>query len=150
MLQSLFVTSVQPKTCNFFLGLLIRWMYPLLSTCGIWLVGISLSWSVSCSLKRLILAAHISNIIFSSTNRHSKSVWLHALSYSNTCCTAWWLYQTLILDNYLFFLLWKFRHLSALIQAVCEWNLILFWWFLHGVAFFYKQQYRKERTWLIL
>ncbi|GFY30989.1 uncharacterized protein TNCV_1629621 [Trichonephila clavipes] len=42
MLQRLFETSVQPNTCNFFLGLLIRRICHLLSTCEIWLVGVSL------------------------------------------------------------------------------------------------------------
>ncbi|PRD26711.1 UNVERIFIED_CONTAM: hypothetical protein NCL1_37391 [Trichonephila clavipes] len=42
MLQRLFETSVQPKTCNFFLGLLIRCICRLLSTYEIWLVGVSL------------------------------------------------------------------------------------------------------------
>ncbi|GFX49627.1 uncharacterized protein TNCV_4902691 [Trichonephila clavipes] len=41
MLQRLFESSVQPNACNFFLDLLIRWIGHLLSTCGIWLVGIS-------------------------------------------------------------------------------------------------------------
>ncbi|GFV30794.1 transposable element Tcb1 transposase [Trichonephila clavipes] len=42
MMQKLFETSVQPNTCNFFLCLLIRRIHRLLSTCGIWLVGVSL------------------------------------------------------------------------------------------------------------
>ncbi|GFS90173.1 transposable element Tc1 transposase [Trichonephila clavipes] len=42
MLQKLFETSVQPNTSNFFLGLLIRRIYRLLSTCEIWLDGVPL------------------------------------------------------------------------------------------------------------
>ncbi|GFV96075.1 transposable element Tcb1 transposase [Trichonephila clavipes] len=42
MLQRLFETSVQPNTGNFFLDLLIRRICHLLSTCGVWLVGVSL------------------------------------------------------------------------------------------------------------
>ncbi|GFV56209.1 uncharacterized protein TNCV_3266161 [Trichonephila clavipes] len=42
MLQRLFEFFVQPNTCNFFFDLLIRWMFCILSTCGIWLVGVSL------------------------------------------------------------------------------------------------------------
>ncbi|GFS94213.1 uncharacterized protein TNCV_3786701 [Trichonephila clavipes] len=42
MLQRLFETSVQPNTCNLFFGLLIRLICRLLSTCEIWLVGVSL------------------------------------------------------------------------------------------------------------
>ena len=34
----LFKISVQPKTCNFFLGQLTRWICCLLSACDIWLV----------------------------------------------------------------------------------------------------------------
>ena len=42
MLQRLFEIYVLHNICNFFLGLLIRQICPLLSTCGIWLVGIFL------------------------------------------------------------------------------------------------------------
>ncbi|PRD24241.1 UNVERIFIED_CONTAM: hypothetical protein NCL1_44360 [Trichonephila clavipes] len=42
MLQKLFGTSVQPNTCNFSLGLLIRRICRLLSTSDIWLVSVSL------------------------------------------------------------------------------------------------------------
>ncbi|GFS51394.1 uncharacterized protein TNCV_548741 [Trichonephila clavipes] len=42
MLQRLFETYVQPDTCNFFLDLLMRRICHLLSTFGIWLVGVSL------------------------------------------------------------------------------------------------------------
>ncbi|PRD29413.1 UNVERIFIED_CONTAM: hypothetical protein NCL1_29473 [Trichonephila clavipes] len=42
MLQNLFEISVQPNTSNFFLRQLIRRMSHLLSTCGIWLVVVSL------------------------------------------------------------------------------------------------------------
>ena len=41
MLQRLFEISVQPNVRNFFLGSLIRGMCRLLSTFGIWLVGVS-------------------------------------------------------------------------------------------------------------
>ncbi|PRD36642.1 UNVERIFIED_CONTAM: hypothetical protein NCL1_08023 [Trichonephila clavipes] len=41
MLQRLFETCVQPNSYNIFLGFLIRRICRLLSTCGIWLVGIS-------------------------------------------------------------------------------------------------------------
>ena len=42
MLQRLFETFVQPNPCNFFLGLFIRRICCLLSTCGIWLIGVSI------------------------------------------------------------------------------------------------------------
>ncbi|GFU65412.1 uncharacterized protein TNCV_1796791 [Trichonephila clavipes] len=42
MLQRLFETSVQPNTSIFFLGLLIRGDMLPMSTCRIWLVGVSL------------------------------------------------------------------------------------------------------------
>ncbi|GFV57230.1 transposable element Tcb1 transposase [Trichonephila clavipes] len=42
MLQKLFETSVQPNMCNFFPGLLVRRICRLMSTCGIWLVDVSL------------------------------------------------------------------------------------------------------------
>ena len=67
-------------------------------------------WSTSYSFKRWTLAVHTSNVEFSSTSRHSKFVWFHATSYSNTYCSTWWLHQILISDTK-FFLLWKFCHL---------------------------------------
>ncbi|GFV66703.1 uncharacterized protein TNCV_2595231 [Trichonephila clavipes] len=73
MLQKLFETSVQPNTCNFFLGLLIPWICRLLSTNGFgW--SASRSCSAFCNFKRRTFAAHTSNVEFSSTSRHSKSV----------------------------------------------------------------------------
>ncbi|GFU08986.1 transposable element Tcb2 transposase [Trichonephila clavipes] len=41
------------------------------------------------SKDELLLAAHTSNVEFSSTSRYSKSVRLHATSYSSTYCSAW-------------------------------------------------------------
>ena len=41
ILQRLFETSVQPNSCNFFLGLPIHRICRLLSTCRIWSVGVS-------------------------------------------------------------------------------------------------------------
>ncbi|GFT72536.1 uncharacterized protein TNCV_973981 [Trichonephila clavipes] len=55
MLQRLFKTYVQPNTCNFFLGLLIRRLYRLLSTCGIWLVCVSLAKSRPAASKDALL-----------------------------------------------------------------------------------------------
>ncbi|PRD32855.1 UNVERIFIED_CONTAM: hypothetical protein NCL1_19209 [Trichonephila clavipes] len=42
MLHRLLETSVQPNTCSFFLGLLIRRICRLLNTYEIWLIGVSL------------------------------------------------------------------------------------------------------------
>ncbi|GFV48850.1 uncharacterized protein TNCV_641551 [Trichonephila clavipes] len=73
VLQRLFETSFQPNTCNFFLGLLIRLICRLMSTCEFgW--SASRSGSASCSFKRRTFAAQTSNMEFSSTSRHSKSV----------------------------------------------------------------------------
>ena len=94
-LKRLFETSVQPNTCDFFLALLIRRICRLLSTCGIWLVGVLLVICVL-QLQKRTLAEHTNNMEFSSPSRHSKFVWLHATSYSSTYCNVWWLHQILI------------------------------------------------------
>ncbi|GFS51020.1 transposable element Tc1 transposase [Trichonephila clavipes] len=49
--------------------------------------------------KRRTFTAHTSNTEFPFTSIHSKFVWFHATSYSNTYCSEWWLHQILILDT---------------------------------------------------
>ena len=102
MLQRLFGISVQPKTCNFFFGLLITQKSRLSSTSGIWSVCVLLMIRMS-SFKRRNLDAHTSIMEFSFTNRHSKTVWLHATSYSSIYCHTWWIHQILILDTFFCF-----------------------------------------------
>ncbi|GFY13561.1 transposable element Tcb1 transposase [Trichonephila clavipes] len=58
MSQRLLETSFQPNTCNFFLDLHIRRIRRLLSTCGIWLVGISLVVSLLQLQKTNVCCAH--------------------------------------------------------------------------------------------
>ena len=125
MLQKLFETSVLPMACDFFLGLLICRIFRLLSTCGIWLFGVSLVIRVK-QFHKTNLAACTSNVEFSSTSRLSKSIWFHATSYSSTYCRECWLHQILILDSYFFlnFFLCKFFHLIVPIQIVCALNFI--------------------------
>ncbi|GFV01072.1 uncharacterized protein TNCV_1009931 [Trichonephila clavipes] len=72
MLHRLLETSAQPNTCNFFLGLLIHRICRLLSTYEGGRVGRRLARDPR--FKRRTFAAHISNMEFSSTSRHSKSV----------------------------------------------------------------------------
>ena len=71
MLQRLFQTSVRSDAFNLFLGLLICRIRCLLSKCGIWIVRASPVISV---LQFQNFGADASNMEFSSTNRHSKSV----------------------------------------------------------------------------
>ncbi|PRD23957.1 UNVERIFIED_CONTAM: hypothetical protein NCL1_45017 [Trichonephila clavipes] len=74
ILQTLFDTSVQANTCNFFLSLLIRRICRLLSTYGIWLVVVSLMICVLQLQKTYFYGAYHINMEFLSTSRHSKSV----------------------------------------------------------------------------
>ncbi|GFW17234.1 uncharacterized protein TNCV_1957051 [Trichonephila clavipes] len=64
MLQRLFETSVQPNTCNFFLGLLIRRICRLLSTRGIWLVGLARYLRSTASKDELLLRIQAIGILF--------------------------------------------------------------------------------------
>ena len=116
------------------------------TSAALWTVGFGLSASRSLSVffsfKRGTLTAHTSNMELSSTNRHSKSVWFHGTSDSNTYCCAWWVYQILISDNFFPFKISSFISISILV--VCALNFIWFWWFLHGIAFFTNSSIHKE------
>ena len=57
MSQRLFEISVQKNTCNFSLGLLIRRIYHLLSTYGIWLVDVFLAIRIFKSELWLLIQA---------------------------------------------------------------------------------------------
>ena len=77
ILQKLFETSVQQNICSFFFNLLIRWICRLLSTCGIWLVGVSLLIHVlhlqkmkfGCAYKQYVITADIQNLFDSMPRR---------------------------------------------------------------------------------
>ena len=100
-LQRLFEIPVQTNTCNFLFPLLFAGYIANWESEGYgW--SSSHSWSASCSFKRRTLASHTSNIEFSSSRRHSKSVWFDATSCSTTYCSVWRLHQILISDTFFF------------------------------------------------
>ena len=146
ILQKLFKNSIQPNACNFFIGLLICRICHLFSTCGICLVGASLLILVL-QLERWTLIEHTSNMEFFSTSKHSKTVWIHATSFSNIYWSTWWLHKILILDTlfyYFFcfenFVIYLYQYKSL---AYIKFHLILIiplW-----CCIFYKQQYYQSQ-----
>ncbi|GFW74920.1 transposable element Tc1 transposase [Trichonephila clavipes] len=89
MLQRLFEASVEANTCNFFLGLLIRWICCLLSTCGIWLVGVLLVIHVLQLQKRNFCCAYKQyGILFQKQRKEASENSLYCVGFPSHNWTA--------------------------------------------------------------
>lgn len=104
ILLRMFKTSFQLNRHSFIIGLPTRRMCRRLNMSGISLVGVSLVILVPQLLQMNLKSSHTSNLNYSSSGTHSKSVLFHDTQYSSTYCSAWWIHQILFSDTLYCFL----------------------------------------------